>query len=556
MAGTAGSKAYEKLTPERKAIIDQVLNNLENGDGLWHQGWFVRTPESAITGKKYHGMNSFYLTMVSMARGYSDYRWLTYKQMSDKGWKFKENENGESLGKGASVPIEFYELRDKETKKPFDRSSLDGMTREEREEYIEKNVFPVRKYYRVFNGSVIDGIPEMDKTSVDTKGLNDRAEAVIDYWDKFEACIFYGGNQAVYVPERDEIHVPDRASFFNMNEFYATLLHEMGHSTGHEKRLNRDIRNTFGSEKYAIEELRAEIASLFLEQDLEIPVNKKHIENNSRYIKNWFDAISEDPNVLFTAITDADKISKYIIEKERAYSQEKNTEYFAIEESEADDGSTRYMIYGVKNYGQISPLYEYKFKTMEELNEAFENFKNAPYWKGKTFVETSIDELTKISIRLFEQEDALAEREGREPYVPPSFYAAKAIKKTYQLVDMSDRGEDTLRMIDRELVERASRIKGGEKFNQLYNGISILGDEEKDERSLMTRIAMFCDEGDKEQLMRVFKSSGQFRDNKPDAYYERMAADALEFIKSINSAENKDAAPGLGKRRFGLNAKK
>ena len=555
MSETAKNNTYEKLAPERKSLVDQVQNNLKNINGLWQQGWFVKAPESAITGKKYHGVNSFYLTMVSVARGYPDYRWLSYKQMIDKGWKFKVNELGESLGKGASVPIEFYELRDKETKKPFDRSVLDGMTKDEREEYIEKNVYPLRKTYRVFNGSLIDGIPELPKYVVDPNVINDRAESVIDYWDKNEACIMYGGNQAFYRSSTDEIHVPNRTDFFNMNEFYATVLHEMGHSTGHEKRLNRDINNEFGSEDYAIEELRAEIASLFLEQDLEIQVGEKHIENNSKYIKNWLDTISENPNVLFTAIADADKISKYIIEKEQAYTQEKNTEYFSVVETETDDGKPCFKIYGVMNYGQVRPLIEYSFKTMDELNAEFDKYKNAPFWKDKTFIETSYDELEKISIRRYEQEEALAGREGREPYIPPSVYAAREVKKPYFAVDMSDRGEETLRMVDRELVERATRIKGGEKFSQLYNGISILGDEEKDERSLMTRIAMFCDEDDKEQLMRVFKSSGQFRDSKPDAYYERMAIDALEFIKSINRAENKDVTTGHGKGRFGLNAK-
>jgi antirestriction protein ArdC len=41
-------------------------------------------------------------------------------------------------------------------------------------------------------------------------------------------------------------------------------LHELGHSTGHPDRLNRDLAHPFGSEGYAREELRAEIASLIL----------------------------------------------------------------------------------------------------------------------------------------------------------------------------------------------------------------------------------------------------------------------------------------------------
>ena len=67
MNETEKSKAYEKLTPERKALLDRVLENLNKGDGLWQQGWInTGVPTSGITGKKYHGINSFYLTLISI----------------------------------------------------------------------------------------------------------------------------------------------------------------------------------------------------------------------------------------------------------------------------------------------------------------------------------------------------------------------------------------------------------------------------------------------------------------------------------------------------------
>ena len=282
----AKSKAFERLTPERKALVEQILDNLEKGDGLWKQGWVnTGVPESAITGKKYHGINNLFLTLVSIMKGYNDNRWLTYKQMEDKGWSFKTDEEGKSLAKGQGVAIEYFELRDKATKKPFDRSVLDGMTESERQEYMHDNVHPIRKYYRVFNGDLIEGIPEREKREIDPNGINERAENVLSYWSENEAKIIYGGQSAFYRPSTDEIHLPPKDVFFDMPEFYATALHEVGHSTGHETRLNRDLSGKFGTSDYATEELRAEIASLFLEQDLEIQVSEKHIENNSQYIK-------------------------------------------------------------------------------------------------------------------------------------------------------------------------------------------------------------------------------------------------------------------------------
>ena len=149
MSDELKTSAYDKLTPQRKLLVDAVLKNLEKGTGLWEQGWSGGSaPVSAITGKQYNGVNRVFLLLASMEKGYSDNRWLTYKQMEDKGWHFKTDEEGKSLGKGAGVAIEYFELRDKETKQPFDRHTLDGMTAEERAEYMDENVYPLRKYYR------------------------------------------------------------------------------------------------------------------------------------------------------------------------------------------------------------------------------------------------------------------------------------------------------------------------------------------------------------------------------------------------------------------------
>lgn len=106
-----------------------VMANLENGTGLWKQGWMSNAPESAVTKNKYRGSNNMLLMLVAMMRGYDDNRLVTYKQMEEIGWSFKTDENGKSLSKGAGVNVEFYSLRDRETKKPFDRSVLDGMTK-------------------------------------------------------------------------------------------------------------------------------------------------------------------------------------------------------------------------------------------------------------------------------------------------------------------------------------------------------------------------------------------------------------------------------------------
>ena len=231
--------AYEKLTPQRKQLVDKVMENLEKGSLFWTQGWVSSgAPESAITGKKYRGVNNLFLSLIAMSENYGDNRWATFKQMEEKGWTFKKDEEGNSLAKGKGASIEYYEMRDKETKRRFDRSVLDGMTASEQQEYMDKNVYWLRKFYRVFNCSLMDGVPVKEKPQIDVNDRNDRAEAILDYWDKNEAKIIYGGSRAFYRTDTDEVHLPKRADFKSMQEIYSTALHEIGHSTGHESRLN------------------------------------------------------------------------------------------------------------------------------------------------------------------------------------------------------------------------------------------------------------------------------------------------------------------------------
>lgn len=533
------SRAYDKLTPQRKLLVDAILKNLEKGTGLWKQGWIGGgAPVSAITGKRYNGVNRIFLMLAAMEKGYSDNRWLTYKQMEDKGWSFKTDEEGRSLGKGAGVAIEYFELRDKETKQPFDRHTLDGMTEDERNEYMDENVYPLRKYYRVFNGDIIEGMPERKKNEHDTAGYNARAENLIGYWSERESPIRYGGSAAYYLPKTDEIHLPRKEDFVDMPEYYSTALHEIGHSTGHEKRLNRNISTDRNSPEYAEEELRAEIASMFMEQDLEISVKDKHIENNSAYISAWKSEIKEDPNILFKAIADAERITKFVMTKEN----QKETEPFAIAEDTDEYGET---VYKVMMSGEGRTQYAlsgYPFRSREALMTEFGKMRELPYWKDKVFEEVSLEELETRSIKRAEEQEKKEERLAQiqeaksEIFIPPSEVAAGTAqeKPTAKIVDMTGRGIDSLtRMEDRELVERASKTKQGAKFTALFNGISVLGSEEKNERSLMARLAVHTT--DKDKLLRVFRASGQYREEKPNVYYEKMAEEELRFVSGLRN---------------------
>src|SRR5580704_15620954 len=98
--------------------------------------------------------------------------------------------------------------------------------------------------------------------------------------------------------------------FAKPSGYYATGLHELGHWTAHPDRLDRDLSNPFGSEGYAREELRAEIASLILGSELGIGYDPA---THAGYVDHWVQILSDTPKEILYASADAERISDYIL---------------------------------------------------------------------------------------------------------------------------------------------------------------------------------------------------------------------------------------------------
>lgn len=256
--------------------------------------------------------------------------------------------------------------------------------------------------------------------------------------------------------------------------------------------------------------------------------------------------------MLFTAIADANAISKFVMSREKE--EKKEVEHFAVVQAENAYGETVYKVYMTAEHGQTALAIQHGFASREALMTEFEKMQTLPFWSGKEFQEVGFDELEKISIEQAESKEVT--ETPSEEYVKPSIVAARQTPVSAgSTIDMRERGVESLtRMSDRDVVEQASKTKNGEKFVSLYNGERLLGSEEKDERSLMARIAMFVG-GDKAQLMRVFQSSGQYRDEKPNSFYEKMAEQSLQFVERIRSQPKPHTQGAQQTRYFGMNAK-
>lgn len=299
----------ETVEAKRSAMADQLLDFIENNPTAWEAGWYKvgGAPRNGKTDKAYNGLNALWLYLIAEHKGYTDPRWVTYQQAKDLKASVKAGEK--------SSNVFYWSWYDKKTKKPFDDATVKDMGKDERQKYLDENVRPVLKYYQVFNAAQCQNFPKLDAEQKEMPAderarQNAKIENIIS---NSAAPVYYdGGNRAYYSPGRDSIHLPEIHRFHTMQDYYATALHEIAHSTGRKERLNRDMSGAFGSVKYAQEELRAELASVFMQLDLDIRVEGKHFENHGAYLQSWLKRASADKKEFFAAVTDAEKISQYV----------------------------------------------------------------------------------------------------------------------------------------------------------------------------------------------------------------------------------------------------
>lgn len=291
----------------RETIAQEFIRALNENQLPWNAMWTTQNAYNAITGKNYRGLNSLWLAYSAMEKGYSDPRWCTYKQAQDKGWQVRKGEK--------ATAVEFWSIYDKKTKKTLTMSEADELVRMHPDRKADLSF--ISRSSCVFNAAQIDGIPQIEvRPEVDISTIRAQRDVLIT---NMGIGFHEGGDQAFYRPSEDSVTMPPDSAFKDDYGYMSVLLHECGHATGHESRLNRDLTGFFGSESYAKEELRAEIASAFTAQALGFRptegTKNSHMDNHKAYIQSWAKSIKDAPNELFAAIKDAEKISDYLIEK-------------------------------------------------------------------------------------------------------------------------------------------------------------------------------------------------------------------------------------------------
>jgi antirestriction protein ArdC len=237
-------------------------------------------------------MNVFWLWMMAQEEGHNSSYWMTYRQCAGLGGQVRKGEK-------STIAI-FYKSYTKEIAEA-DQGDPQEETRR------------VLKSYAIFNADQCDGLPERyyptaELLDVEPEG---RVENLDQYFARIGANIRVSGSSAYYEPIADRITMPPASLFDGYDHYYATLSHELSHWTGHKSRLNRDLKNRFGSAAYAAEELVAELSSAILGAELGLPV--AHLDSHASYIAHWLKLLQKDDRAMLTAAARAEEASNLLL---------------------------------------------------------------------------------------------------------------------------------------------------------------------------------------------------------------------------------------------------
>lgn len=292
-----------------KEITERIIESLKKGVIPWNKPWNAlnQFPKNLITRKEYSGINYFLLSLEEFKSCY----WITEKQVLQK--------HAEIKPKQSPTSVVFW--------RPFLGVKKDANGNVVKDEFGNPKRIKIGllRFYQIYNveQTTIDLEKVIKRRNIKTpeelnpvkltlkKDIAKKCKGLIKMKDKPEIKHF--GGRACYSPTRDGITMPPKESFETTEGYYATLFHELGHSTGHKKRLNRrDFeKSTFGGYSYSKEELVAEMTAAFLCGMAKI--DKKTIKNAKAYIQNWIKVLKNDEKMLIHSAGLAKRATEYIL---------------------------------------------------------------------------------------------------------------------------------------------------------------------------------------------------------------------------------------------------
>ena len=363
-ASSSASSSYSDAVIQQFA--DMMIKRMEDmKESNWKKGWMdgrgdAGFPRNALTGRQYNGINPFMLMYNTIEHEYTTSMYLTARQLFSMNESLKDPSTGKialenldkvmKINKGEKAfPVYYmiHKYKDMQGKEYSDQEYND-LSEEQRKD-IKAYFYP--KVHHLFNidqtnmkevnpslyNSFVDkytkrpSFPDSDgmyfnedidsllahsKPSVWKSGKDNLSwYCPIDQTADISSPHYNLSKDFIKVPLKNQYKTSDSKEgvFADGQEFYATLLHEMAHSTGPKGRLNRDLSGSFGDKKYAKEELVAELSAALISSTMGF--DKRINDNNAKYVSSWLKVLKEEPSFIKTVLSDVGKASDMIIEK-------------------------------------------------------------------------------------------------------------------------------------------------------------------------------------------------------------------------------------------------
>jgi antirestriction protein ArdC len=272
-------------------VSARIVAELEAGAAPWVKPWSAtpgaNTPCNAVSNRPYSGCNVVLLWMAQAA-GYRTPRFLTFKQALELGGNVRKGARG--------TKVYFVKQLQVQDKGADDETAT--------------RLVPLMREYTVFNVDRSENLPDSINTGkpIRVRNPDTRDELADAFLRSTGADVRAGHGEAYYVPSRDYISIPAFEAFKGAEQFYNVVFHELTHWTGHKARLDRDLKNRFGSRNYAAEELIAELGAAFLCAEFGFDGDVR----NAGYIANWIELLKADKRAFFTACSNASKAADYL----------------------------------------------------------------------------------------------------------------------------------------------------------------------------------------------------------------------------------------------------
>jgi antirestriction protein ArdC len=272
-------------------VSARIIAELEKGAAPWVKPWSAspgaNTPCNAASNRPYSGCNVVLLWMAQAA-GYRTPRFLTFKQALELGGNVRRGERGTKV-----YFVKQLQVRD-----------------EDADVNVSARLIPIMREYTVFNVDQCENLPDSVTAGKPIRVRNPgaRNDLAEEFLRTTGADIREGYGEAYYVPSRDFISMPAFETFKGADHFYSTVFHELTHWTAHGSRLDRDLKNRFGSRDYAAEELIAELGAAFLCAEFGFDGDVR----NAGYIASWIELLKANKRAFFTACSQASKAADYL----------------------------------------------------------------------------------------------------------------------------------------------------------------------------------------------------------------------------------------------------